>query len=109
MATLSRLVVSLETNTANFERGFAAAGTSVERFAARAEGGGRGVTMMERAIETMALQIGGIEGPMGKFGNGLLMFGVGGMYTTAFLGGFVAMRKAMELWEADVTERAERV
>lgn len=109
MATLSRLVVLLETNTAQFDRGFQNASQTVERFGQRAEGGGKGVTMMTKAIETLAFQAAGLEGPVGKLGQGLLMFGVGGLYTTAFLAGFVAMRKAMELWESDATERLERV
>lgn len=109
MATLARLVTYLAADTVQFDTGFAKATQTMGKFGASTVEMNKGLGMAKNAVQTLAFQVAGVEGPIGKLGTSLLMFGVGGAYTTAFLAGFVAMRKAMEFWEKDATERAERV
>lgn len=69
----------------------------------------RGAGMARSAIQQLASQAAGLNGPLGNLVGSLGAFGVGGAVTTAFLGGFVAMRKGMEWFERDMTERSERI
>lgn len=106
---VGRMVVALEMTTVEFQRAIKDADASIARFGKQSENASKGLNMARGAIQTLAFQAAGVEGPIGKLGAALLQFGVGGAFTVAFLAGFVAMRKAMEFWERDATERAERV
>ena len=109
VTNLARLVTVLETNTVQFDAGFQRATRTLGTFGRSSTDMSRGVGMAKSAIQTLAFQAAGVEGPVGKLGSSLLMFGVGGVYTAAFLAGFVAMRKAMEFFQRDAVATAARV
>lgn len=71
MATLARLVVSLTTDTAAFDRGMSGATRTIGVFSRGTIDMTRGLGMVERGLQNLTLRAAGIEGPLGKVFEGM--------------------------------------
>lgn len=104
MGTLADLVVRLRTDSAGFERGFAGATRTVGNFERSTIEMSRGLDIAERGMRNLAFRAVGIEGPVGKVAEGLLLFGGGGPLVLGATAGLGAIALAMNLMGKEAAE-----
>lgn len=101
---IDTLTAKLVADTGQFESGMARARGSVQQFDLRTTGADRGLTMLRRGFESLAVQATGVAGPLGRVAAGLLQIGGGELGLIAAVGAIGAIAGAYRVASHDAVE-----
>jgi hypothetical protein len=111
MSPAGKLTVLLEATTVDFTRGMQIADGAVANFTNRTanatravEGTERGLRVAERGFQNLAFRLAGVEGPIGKITEGLLMFGGGSSLVLTVTAGLGAIALAYQVVQKSIEE-----